>query len=298
MSAFDDLVKRVAALTKIIEDMKTEQESYQRKQKHQLDVLGSQDAWQDSKSDNVQTGFPVTVRLYIPENNKTRHIQEVLLNVWLAAFRSYGTGAASANLGTVSITQNTTGPSATTTSGPSAVTTSGPSAVTTSGPSSAATTAETIHVHPDEWDTVGPTGWADPATHTHHISLHNTFATSHTHDMPHTHDIPSHTHDIPSHTHEIPSHTHAMDHSHSIGSHSHAITHGIYVDAGVASGCTITVNGTDRTTALVGVATFSADQTNLDITQYIVKGLNTISIASTTIGRIDAMVFANVYLDK
>lgn len=305
MSAFDDLMKRVEALTKTIAEIKADQEDNQRRQRYALETSDARDAWQDSFADNVQSGYPLVLNLFIPEGNATRHIQDVRLTLWLEAFRSYGTGAAiGGGVTTGPSATTTTGPSATTTTGPSLTTTSGASSVTktTTSQSSSTTTSETAHVHVDGDMAVTTTVGFDPAdhsTHYHNIPLHNTLSSGahshtfgHTHDtdISHTHEIPSHTHEIPSHTHEIPSHTHTLN-------HTHDLVHGIYTGA-TASTCTITINGTDRTTALTGGATFSANQTRLDITDYIVKGDNTIQIASTTLGRIKSSIFTNVYLNR
>lgn len=275
-----DLTRRVADLEERLKRLENQQTTKDAEWGYKLNKISAHDAWQDSEADNVASGFPLVLKLYIPENNDTRHIQQVLLSVWLEAFRSYGTGALSQNLGTISISTNT--------SSQSSATTTGPSATTTSGPSSTSVTSENSHQH-----TLGdyPTDDADGTVgmHYHHIPIDTTWATgSHSHGMDHTHEIPSHTHSL--------SHTHAIDHSHTLGSHAHDLVHGIYVGT-TASGCTIILNGTDRTNALVGAVSFSGDQLNLDITQYVDRGLNTIQITSATLGRIRAMFFASLYLN-
>lgn len=78
----------------------------------------------------------------------------------------------------------------------------------------------------------------------------------------------------------------------------YSVTTGAMATGATATGCTIVINGTDRTTALVGAASFSTDQTELDITKYMTAtGYNTISITSTGLGRIRATIFTNVYLN-
>lgn len=282
MSVIDDLMREVQKL-------RDELERFKREQEYTLNVQGSRDAWQDSASENVQSGYPVTLRLYIPENNDTRHIKKVLLNVWLAAFRSYGTGAASGG-------GSTSGPSSASSSASQTVASSGSSSAASSSGGGGSTSGGATWWTSAGYTSLLPvTNWSGNHTHGGAVAADG----NHRHEMDgvdHDHTVSSHTHPIP-HTHDITAHTHPIPHTHSIDAHAHGITHGIYVDAGVASGCTITINTVDRTTALTGAATFSTDKTNLDITQYIVKGLNTISIASATIGRIDAMIFANVYLN-
>lgn len=117
--------------------------------------------------------------------------------------------------------------------------------------------------------------------HTHTLS-------SHTHEMPHTHTVPSHTHGM-EHTHSTPNHSHNIEHTHTIPNHTHNLTFGIY-EGTAATGVTVTINGVDRTAALGGP--FNADQSGLDIAQYLVVGQwNTILLGSTQLGRIDATVF-------
>jgi hypothetical protein len=88
------------------------------------------------------------------------------------------------------------------------------------------------------------------------------------------------------------------EHSVSIPSHSHGINPGIFTST-TASGCTIWVNGSDRTNALTGGATFSADQDELDVTEYMTAtGYNTVEVRSGTIGRVRCTAFVNLYLNS
>jgi hypothetical protein len=73
------------------------------------------------------------------------------------------------------------------------------------------------------------------------------------------------------------------------GTHTHPLDFGIYEDT-TATGVTVKINGTDRTSALGGP--FSTDKDDLNIASYLVAGqLNTIVLGSTRLGRIDATVF-------
>jgi len=166
-----------AALLEAFRRFHGEVSNYIGELEHKLSVMGAHDAWQDSESDNVADGFPLVLKLYIPEGKDTRHIQQVLLYVWLEEFRSYGTGAASADLGTISISTNTTGQSSTT------------------------TTSETAHYHADEYGTTNEDGTV--GMHSHYVPIHNTYNSgAHGHGMSHTHGI-DHSHTLGTHVHDL-----------------------------------------------------------------------------------------------
>jgi hypothetical protein len=108
-------------------------------------------------------------------------------------------------------------------------------------------------------------------------------------DGSHGHTIAdaSHDHDV-----TLAAHTHAV----TIAAHTHDLVHDIY-EGTSATGVTVTINGTDRTVALGGAITgFTADQDSLDIAQYLAVGWNTISLASSQLGRIQATYFVKAYL--
>jgi len=93
-------------------------------------------------------------------------------------------------------------------------------------------------------------------------------------DGQHTHtvDIPAHTHDV-----TLPDHTHEID-------------FGIYeIDTGAT--VDIEVNGTV-------VKTGSTGETDLDITQYITTGWNTIKFTPSDLARIQASVFFQVFIQS
>lgn len=256
-----------------------------------LDDRGSLQTWERGFPDNVDATHPHRIKFYLPP--ETLDIKKVLLRFSLEAFRAYETGAASADLGTVSISTSTTAAGGGSTTGPSSITTTGPSLTTTSGPSSTSVTSENLHQH-----TFGdaPTDSADGTVglHTHHMPIDTTWATgSHSHGMDHTHEIPSHTHNL-DHYHSVSSHIHDMSHSHTIGSHSHAMVFGIYEGA-AATGITVKINGVDRTAVLGGP--FTADQLNLNIAAYVTVGAtNVVELGASGLGRIDASVFLQVLM--
>jgi hypothetical protein len=112
-----------------------------------------------------------------------------------------------------------------------------------------------------------------------------TAASAHTHTSSHSHTI-AHTHTI-SHSHTI-AHTHTIAHDHSVAAHTHSLTFTAIQEGSAPStpGVTITINGTDRTTALGGP--WNASQSNLDVTAYLratsgepLRGDNTFVFTST-----------------
>jgi hypothetical protein len=93
----------------------------------------------------------------------------------------------------------------------------------------------------------------------------------------------------------VNAHKHGIPHSHAVSSHSHGITYGIYESVLSATGVTVTINGTDRTTALGGP--FSTDQSGLEIKGYLVAGqYNEIILGSSQLGRIDSSVFVQALI--
>jgi hypothetical protein len=215
-----------------------------------------------------------------------------------------GGGGTTATSGASSAATTAAGGGTTATSGASSATTTASGGQTTSSGggnhshsmtvtyTGEVTTTESGHNHGYVKTTVDSNlGYS--GTHTHDIG-------SHTHDMPHTHDVTlaNHTHGM-AHTHDVTlaNHTHGMAHTHDVTltNHTHGATYGIYEGA-TATGVTVTVNGTDRTAALGGGAGFTTDQDWLDIKAYAQlgtaesDGLNTIILTSTGLGRIRAQV--------
>lgn len=88
----------------------------------------------------------------------------------------------------------------------------------------------------------------------------------------------------------------SFNHNHIINAdHRHDITHGIFESTSAAAGVTVEINSIDRTTSLGGP--FNADQGSLNIQPYLSStGWNTISLGSTSLGRIHATVFTEIYL--
>lgn len=175
-----------------------------------------------------------------------------------------------------------------------------PSGTGASGsPSTASTQAQSAsHTHNE---TGGVTGY-DNSNHTHSLNSHTHTGPSHSHTFGQTTGITGdHTHSLTgitnasesSHTHTVANHTHTVtigSHTHDVtlSSHNHTITmtYGIYEGPSPSTpGITITINGTDRTSALGGPWN---DDVTLNVRQYLREGSgnpywqqNTIVLTST-----------------
>jgi hypothetical protein len=108
----------------------------------------------------------------------------------------------------------------------------------------------------------------------------------------HVFELPDHSHNftIPSHHHEVE----IDDHKHVLPdiSHTHETIYGIYEHNVLPSDIRIAINGVNRTVELGGGAGFNTNQSSLNITNYVNKGMwNTIEISGQGKGRIDASVF-------
>lgn len=297
-----------------------------------IDERGLLQTWQIQDADNVDSTHGLQLKTYIPGD--TASIRRAYLNFSLEKFRAYNTGAASGGGSSVSsssgggttATSSSGGGTSTTptsSSGGGTVSTSAdgvwnlshwlwPDAMDMSGSHShgGATGSAGNHNHgispgtalavtSNGTSVTGYVTWLDVANHTHSISVDG----SHAHGMyvyhTHTVNVPNHSHTItvtiPDHAHtvNIPNHTHTVD----IPSHTHAIIYGIY-ESTKATGVRVVINGVDRTTDLGGsVGGFVTDKTQLDITNYLAVGnWNTIELTSTALGRINAVLFIQAFM--
>lgn len=239
-----------------------------------LDDEGILQSWQDSKCDNVASGKPLYLRLYIPRETKT--IYKALLRVWTDYFRSFSIGAKYGGY-----------KSDTTDSG----------GYDQSGDTSNYGGGDVVSSNVESWE-YGDNGhnhglqsgyniWsAKPGADT------GTYLGAFVASGLHTHSV-----QIPSHTHQfsftIPSHTHRF----TVDSHQHDIEYGIYEASSTGSNFEIFINGADRTSALTGGGYFQGTQDELNITPYLGTGRwNTIEIRSRSLCRVDACVFIQALL--
>jgi phage minor structural protein len=100
-----------------------------------------------------------------------------------------------------------------------------------------------------------------------------------------------------SHRHSTPNHNHAVaNHSHSvvIPAHTHPIEYGIYQST-KATNVKVYVNDT-LNNRLGGANGYVTDQINLDLTQWMNIGWNTIELSSSQLGRLNATYFCQIFM--
>ncbi|RJX23244.1 MAG: hypothetical protein C4570_00265 [Ammonifex sp.] len=131
---------------------------YQRDQAYRQDVAGMKRAWQERGEDNVKSGNPLVLDVYIPPDTKL--VNRAYLRIRLKNFRSYGSSASGGG-GLIMTSES----------------------------------EDTQHKHiAGDVQTSGPWGWDDPPTHTHAVPLYNTGyqLVSHAHNV----TLPDHIHGI------------------------------------------------------------------------------------------------------
>lgn len=228
-----------------------------------LDETGILQTWQDSKSDNVDNGYPLVINLYVPK--ETKSVRKALLRFAFEPFRAYST--ATGGGGATSSTSSSGG---------------GTSTSTDSGGETYINHTTTVR---DTW-TSGTDGHDHGIPHgTKLLTKDNVEGGSyvkwvesgdHTHEL--KFNIPEHSHDfyVPDHRHDF-----------SISNHTHTIKYGIFQDSSnMPSGVNLYINGVKR-----GGAYYSG-QNGINIAEYLkVDAWNKIELTSTRLGRIDASVF-------
>lgn len=273
-----------------------------------LDENGILQTWQEGRADNVESGKPLVLNVFLP--TETRQVNKAILRFKRQEFRAYEKAAASGGATTSGASStSTTASGGATTSGASSTSTTASGGGTTSGSSSISTTASGgDHRHQmfyNYWSASQPTSWRElkacssigggsvsivVGTGSYNDLYTYSADGDHKHDMQHTHTVSAHEHGM-QHTHTIQTHTHGMEHTHTISNHTHPLDFGIYTGTS-ASNVTVKINGADRTSALGGGTGFNVDKDDLNITPYMQVGQwNVIELGSTTLGRIDATVF-------
>lgn len=269
-----------------------------------LDEDGILQSWQEGRTDNIDSGKPLLLHLFIPAN--TRIINQAILRFRREKFRAYSTAAAT-NLQTYGSTSSEDTYNATSSSGGGAYTFTGSGGDVRTWTETTDLTGRSTQSENDSYNY---------GQHNHGISSRDKLAifngagnapqysTTLVASGAHNHGSHDHRITMPTHDHriDIRDHSHSVriyGHSHSttIPGHSHNITYGIY-EGLTASRVNITINGYNRTSALGGGSGFNSDQSNLNITSYLNTGTwNTISISGSGMGRIDASVFIQALMN-
>lgn len=260
-----------------------------------LDEDGILQTWQEGKCDNVASGYPLRLYLYVPPTTKS--IRKASLRWKVDKYRAFST--ATGGGGSVSTTTDSGGYSSRSTDSGGYTSKS-----TSSGGETTKTTTSQNEKGGSGGHDHGLSGGVQLATFGGSTTIDgevvlkkggssNGYVTwvpsgSHTHEV----SIPSHSHEftVPNHSHTfvIPSH----DHDFTIGSHTHDITYGIY-ESTLPTGIKITINGTQRGN------TYTTDMNDFNIAPYLTIGQwNTIEISSTRLGRIDATCFIQALMSS
>jgi hypothetical protein len=254
-----------------------------------LDDRGMLQTWQLQVCDNLDNDHPLKIIFYVPPGANLQNGKQFLLSFTREWFRAYEKGAAS---GGAIYTSTEDGGGTVQTSEPGVWTLEPgqyllPDFMNTSG----------YHFHDNTMDGAGshnhgiPSGtallvygggsveWEQSGFHDH--VLHNVYAGSHAHSMysvTHTHAV-----DMPDHTHDL-----------SVSNHTHSLIFGIY--EGIApSDITIKLDGVDLTSSLGGA--FNENKNDLILSNYVTThGWHILEIGSSTLGRINASLFIQLFM--
>lgn len=236
-----------------------------------LDEDGMLQAWQEGRTDNVDSDHGLKLFVFVPKN--TRSIYNAILRFQRSRFRSYSDTASSGG-GIYASTEDGGGIRDTTEDG-------GEIRDTTKGgggvyePTGLATDVQ----HAYDW--VEP-GGEDKHQHKFRYVIH------HKHKI----EIDEHRHriELPDHYHRIriDPHVHEID----IDEHIHDIKPVIHESGYAPSRISVRINGRLRFTNL------SSDRDNLNITEYLEIGQwNEIELTANGLGRIDATVFVQALIN-
>lgn len=260
-----------------------------------LDDRGILQTWQEGRADNVDNVSPLVLSIYLPP--ETRSIRQAILRFRLQNFRAYEKAAASG--GGADVTSASGGGDIVTSS------TAPSHQIVSGGGGQAQTETGVLRLTPGEFpDMIKSVG-----DHNHGIPHGTALRTAtdgvvvwnasggHGHSMlGHGHyvNLPEHFHlvsiDSHDHTVTIPNHRHDV----TVPAHTHDLDFGIYTSTS-ATGVTVRINGTNRTSVLGGP--FNSSQSNINIAPYLIPGQwNTIELGSTRLGRIDATIFVQAMM--
>lgn len=135
----------------------------------------------------------------------------------------------------------------------------------------------------------GTTNW-DATGSAYGITLFTLEAEGHSHQF----NIPEHNHSMKDHTHSVSISSHS--HNVSIPDHIHAADYGI-VESTYPKNIKVKVNNTDIGITL-GDGTQAFDEYDIDITDKVSLGNNKIEISTTQNGRIDAIIYSQIFIQS
>ncbi len=308
----------------VIDDLSTSQTDLEHRQQiNELNAQGATTLLSDSFMDNCDDSHPATMDLFF--DSDMVYINTVELTLKTKPFRANsqatkggGATVSSTSAGGASTQTSSSGGGSTQTSSSGGGSTQTSSAA---GQATSTSSAGGNHAHKMfRWQ--GTTANIEQFTNCNFIATGNTTwisiptltdadlwtdesAGNHSHSVTtpahqHSVSIPNHQHslNIPNHTHSvsIPNHTHAI----TLPDHNHEIKYGIYEDHDVANKLQIKIDGT-----IVDITATSGQR--IDIVDYlqkesgsgdIVRGNHTIEILPNKRARIEAKVYARVFIQS
>jgi phage minor structural protein len=282
-------------------DLATTQTDMERRQQiNELYAQGATNIDSHDYNDNADPDDPAEITFYIPE--EMVRINKLILSYKTTNFRAYeraikGGGA------TTATSSSGGGTTATSSSGggstPTSASSGGATLTSAAGGGTTATSSNFVEAHIMSGVPENSVGTTNYGNHLHEVVVpghnHSVTIASHTHSV----TVPSHTHNVtvPSHTHtvSIPDHTHNI----SLPDHSHDIEFGIYKHTTLPTAVAIKVDNN-------AVPATSVEGENIDLIPYlskdgegkIVRGWHTVSIAPNDLGRINAQIYSQVFIQS
>ncbi|MBT2736171.1 phage tail spike protein [Bacillus sp. ISL-7] len=261
--------------------IETQSDLERKQQINELYAQGATNIDSHDYNDNADQDNPAEITFYLPD--ELVKINKLLLSFKTSNFRAYeraiqggGASTQTSSSGGGSTQTSSTGGQATVTSA--------------SGGGTTATSSSYVEQHIMSGVPENVVGTANYGNHLHEVVIpgHN-----------HTVTIASHTHSV-----SVPSHSHTVtipDHSHTVAipDHTHAIEFGIYELGQLPTSVVIKVD--DNTVPFTSV-----EGDNIDLIPYLSKdsegkvdrGWHTITIAPNDLGRINAQIYSQVFIQS
>lgn len=243
-----------------------------------LDDRGILQTWQDGRTDNIDNGYPLRLRVFVPR--EAARIYKSLLRIYVEKYRAYSKGNVAAGY-----ESNSTAGGGYQSVFNSTSAGGGDYVQRTTDVDRYIYGIQGGHNH----------GLRTPTEiaqyHNGNVSWGGSFVQSGNHDHNFSFYIPQHYHSF---NFTIGDHYHRY----TVNDHSHATIYGIHEDSSSGRNMEIYINGTDRTRTLTGSGYFNYSQSSLDITSYLSIGTwNTIEIRCSQRARVDATVFIQALLN-
>lgn len=286
------------------EDLGTTQADIERRQQiNELYSQGATNLLAYSYNDNADQNNPADIMIYLPE--EMVKINKLLLTYKTDNFRAYeqaieGGGA------TVSTTGSGGGTVKSTSSGGGTTQTSSSGGGTTQTSSGGGDHTHVMFTYAEDAGGVAaprrnfmPQGGTNFRVTFEAVSPSSLVTAGSSGNHSHTVTVPAHTHaiTIPNHTHEIdiPNHTHSI----TLPNHTHGIKFGIYKHDKLPTKVTITVDGNSvPVTSLNGQDLDLIPYLSKDGDQKISRGWHTVSIRPDDLGRINANIISQFFIQS